>query len=406
MNTPVLIIDDDADVRDALGQTLALRDFAPVACSSFVAAKDHIARGFAGIIVTDIRMPGRDGYHVLDYTRSIDPDLPVILLTGEADVPKAVQAIQLGAFGFLEKPCAADVLCAEVTRAVAHRTAALNLRAHRAAQEAGDAAARMLAGASVQSMAMRHQVRRVAATKGDALITGELGVGTSRVAEVIHLLAAGSDAPFVKRVSGGLSEADAHKAIEAAKGGSLFLDEVWALNHSTQAIFAETAAPMRLIVASSRDLREEVAGGHFNSELFYRTELLSVHIPPLRERKDDIPVLFQHYLDQACEQGGLARPDVPPHVIARLMADDWAGNARALQSAAMRYALGVSDLAAGDVMGLSDQMAQVERSLLDQALRRHAGRAVHVAETLKLPRKTLYDKLAKHGLRPEDYRTD
>jgi two-component system C4-dicarboxylate transport response regulator DctD len=123
---------------------------------------------------------------------------------------------------------------------------------------------------------------------------------------------------------------------------------------------------MRLIVASSRDLRAEVAGGHFNSELFYRTELLSVHIPPLRERKDDIPVLFQHYLDQACEQGGLARPDVPPHVIARLMADDWAGNARALQSAAMRYALGVSDLAAGDVMGLSDQMAQVERSLLDQ----------------------------------------
>jgi len=255
-------------------------------------------------------------------------------------------------------------------------------------------------------MAMRHQVRRVAATKGDALITGELGVGTSRVAEVIHLLAAGSDAPFVKRVSGGLSEADAHKAIEAAKGGSLFLDEVWALSHSTQAIFAETTAPMRLIVASSRDLRGEVAGGHFNSELFYRTELLSVHIPPLRERKDDIPVLFQHYLDQACEQGGLARPDVPPHVIARLMADDWAGNARALQSAAMRYALGVSDLAAGDVMGLSDQMAQVERSLLDQALRRHAGRAVHVAETLKLPRKTLYDKLAKHGLRPEDYRMD
>ncbi|MCF6445371.1 sigma-54 dependent transcriptional regulator [Nereida sp. MMG025] len=406
MTRPVLIIDDDADVRDAIGQTLALHGFEPHVASSFVVAKDKITRSFEGVVLTDIRMPGRDGYHVLEYTRAIDADLPVVLLTGEADVPKAVQAMQMGAFGFLEKPCPADVLTETLGKAQAHRTTALKLRAHKAEQETGDAASRMLFGVSAQSERMRDQVRRVAAARGDVLITGEAGSGTSKVAEVVHLLSAGSGAPFVKRVCGGLDPLALHEAIQAAKGGTLFLDEIWALPPSLQSVLADCREDVRLILAAVRDLRGLVMEGQFNGELFYRVDPLTIVIPPLRSRKEDIPVLFSHYLDQACEHGGLARPDVPPHVFVQLMADDWEGNARALQSAAMRYALGVSDLASGGEMGLADQMVQVERSLLDQALKRHLGRASDVAKALKLPRKTLYDKLAKHGLRPEDYRKE
>lgn len=406
MTQRVLIIDDDADVRDAVGQTLRLSGFDPILASSFVAAKDHITRSFGGVILTDIRMPGRDGYHVLEYTRSIDADLPVVLLTGEADVPKAVQAMQLGAFGFLEKPCAADVLTQTLGQAQQHRSRALELRAHKVAQESGDAASRMLFGVSQASQNMREQVRRVAKMRGDVLLTGEAGSGTSKVAEVIHLMSAGSGAPFIKRLSAGLDASALAEAMKAANGGTLFLDDAWALPASLQSILADSTDALRLVLASARGLEPRVHEGQFNAELYYRVEPLTVAIPPLRARKEDIPVLFSHYLDQACEQGGLARPDVPPHVIAQLMVDDWQGNARALQSVAMRYALGVSDLASGGEMGLSDQMAKVEASLLDQALRRHAGRASDVAKSLKLPRKTLYDKLAKHGLKPEDYRQD
>ncbi|MEM9552255.1 MAG: helix-turn-helix domain-containing protein, partial [Pseudomonadota bacterium] len=150
-----------------------------------------------------------------------------------------------------------------------------------------------------------------------------------------------------------------------------------------------------------------VAGGEFSADLFYRLDVMRVRIPALAERPEDIPVLFRHYVAQASEQAGLAPPEVTPDHLAALMAQDWPGNARSLMSAAMRFVLGMPDeVAQAADLGLAEQLARVERSLLIAALGRHNGRASEAAKALKLPRKTLYDKLARYSIRPEDYRRD
>jgi two-component system C4-dicarboxylate transport response regulator DctD len=152
-------------------------------------------------------------------------------------------------------------------------------------------------------------------------------------------------------------------------------------------------------------LQEVVEAGRFNAELFYRLEGMSLRIPALSERPEDIPVIFQHYVRQAAEQAGLVSPEISPDTLSALMAQDWPGNTRSLMSAAMRFVLGMADTVgnAGD-LGLAEQMARVERSLLIAALGRQNGKASAAAEALKLPRKTFYDKLARYDIKPDDYR--
>ena len=406
----VLLVDDDAAVREALSQTLELGGLSVRAAGSFVEAKDLIQREFAGVILSDIRMQGRDGFHLLDYAQGIDPDLPVILLTGEGDIPMAVKAMGKGAFGFLEKPCAGTDLMAELERALKTRSLVMENRRLKAQLTTGDAAARMLHGVSALAESLRARVRAVASARGEVLVTGAPGVGISKVAEVVHLLGPDSKGPFVKRAAAGMDAQAVLTALEAAQGGSLFLDEV--TNMGPEAQFAlleavEGGAGARVIAGSNHDLAEVMAAGRFNAELYYRFDVLQVRIPALSERPEDIPVLFRQYVAQACEQAGLTAPEISPDVVAGLMARDWPGNARALMSAAMRFALGMGgpeDAAAGEEPGLAEQMAQVERSLLVAALRRAGGRAAEAAERLKLPRKTFYDKLARYGLKPEEFR--
>lgn len=403
----VLLVDDDREVREALGQTLELADILPILAGSFIAAKDHITKEFAGVIVTDIRMPGRDGFHLLAHARSVDRELPVILLTGEADVPMAVKAMADGAHAFLEKPCAPQDLLAAIEQALAQRAEVLEARRRKLQLESGDAAARMLYGTSPVADALRERVRAVAKTTAEVLVTGETGVGTPKVAEVIHLLSPLARHPFVKRASGSLDVAGLREALEQAKAGSLFLDEVATLPSAAQFALLdalETGGTARVLAATTTSLEDAVAAGRFSADLFYRLDLMRVHIPALRDRPSDIPVMFENYLAQACEQAALPMPPVSPDLIANLMAQDWPGNARALMSAAMRFALGVAEPHDAEELGLVAQLAQVERSLLIAALQKHQGRAGETAAALKLPRKTFYDKLARHGLKTEDYR--
>ena len=413
MTTKVLLVDDDREVREALGQTLELCDLDPILAGSFVAAKDHIAPEFDGVIVTDIRMPGRDGFHLLARAREVDPDLPVILLTGEGDIPMAVRAMEQGAHGFLEKPCGPKDFVAAVKQALGLRAEVLAARRAQAAKVEGDAAARMLVGRSPQAEAMRTRVRAIARASAEALVCGPPGSGTSKVAEVIHLLSASARAPFVKRAGAGLDEAGLVAAMEEAGGGTLYLDEIAALPPGTQYALLDRlesgGARPRVIGGSTRDPGAEAEAGRLNAELFWRLDLMRVTIPALRERPDDIPVLFRHYVAQACEQANLPIPEIEAELLARLMARDWPGNARALTSVAMRVAMGLdpgleAPAPAQDEPGLAEQLARVERSLLIEALRRHEGHATRTAEALKLPRKTFYDKLTRHDLRAEDYR--
>ncbi len=161
----------------------------------------------------------------------------------------------------------------------------------------------------------------------------------------------------------------------------------------------------RVIAGTYRDLAREAAEGRFNPDLFYKLDVMRVRIPALKERTEDIPVLFRHYVAIACEQSDLPMPEITPEVIAGLMAQDWPGNARGLMNAAMRFAMGLHEAQEyTGAPGLSAQMARVERTLLIEELTRRNGNATEAAAALKLPRKTFYDKLARHGIRAEDYR--
>lgn len=404
----VLLVDDDAAVREALAQTLELAEFEPIVAGSFVAAKDHIRRDFAGVVISDIRMPGRDGFHLLSYAQETDPDLPVILLTGEGDIPMAVQAMGQGAFDFLEKPCAAGELLKVLARAFADRSNVLEQRAQKQELERGDPAARMLFGLSHQAEALRASVRTVAATRAEVLVKGPVGSGISKVAEVVHLTSPVAQGPFIKRAAAGLAVGDLVQACADAAGGSLFLDEVSAMPEATQYAaldLIEKGQEARIIAGTTTDLSDLAGQGRFNPDLFYRLDTMPVRIPSLAERPEDIPVIFRHYVAQAAEQAGIAVPEVTSEHLASLMGRDWPGNARSLMSAAMRFVLGMPEEASEVAeLGLSEQLARVERSLLVAALGRHNGKASDAAKALKLPRKTFYDKLARYQIRPEDYR--
>lgn len=404
----VLLVDDDAAVRDALAQTLELADLTPLSMGSFIEAKDHIGPDFDGVVLSDIRMPGRDGFHLLDYTQDTDAELPVILLTGEGDIPMAVKAMRNGAFGFLEKPCASADLLAALERALKTRALVLENRRMKAQLETGDAAARMLYGQSELSEVLRARARLAARAGTDVLVNGAPGSGIYKVAEVIHLCSPNAKGPFVKRAAPALDRAALAEALEAAQGGTLFLDDIGGLAADAQIalIDALEAGGVRLIAGSTQDLSQAVEQGLLQAEIYYRVEVMMVRIPSLKERPEDIPVLFRHYVAQAAEQSGLEPPEVTPEVISSLMTRDWPGNARALMSAAMRFVLGEGSTEddAETELGLAEQMARVERSLLIAALRRAEGRASNAAQALKLPRKTFYDKLARYGVKPEDFR--
>ncbi|WP_375173350.1 sigma-54-dependent transcriptional regulator [Pseudooceanicola sp.] len=409
MARKVLIVDDDAAVREALSQTLDLADLEPVTAGSFIEAKDHIAPDFPGVILSDIRMPGRDGFFLLDHAQALDPDLPVILLTGEGDIPMAVSAMDRGAFGFLEKPCASEDMLAVLERALHTRQLILENRQLKAQLEAGDPAARLIFGSSTASDGLRDRVRQVARTRAEVLVTGAPGTGIPKVAEVIHLSSPLSRMAFVKRPAAGLTPEGLQAAADEAQSGTLFIDEVSALSRESQFALAdvlERGTGPRLIAGTTEDLQQAAEGGAFHPDLYYRLDVMRVRIPTIAERPEDIAVMFRQYVAQAADQSGLTPPEITPDVIAGLMARDWPGNARALMSEAMRFVLGMgaSEKEGTGDLGLAEQMAQVERSLLAAALRRHGGQATAAAASLKLPRKTFYDKLAKFGLRAEDFR--
>lgn len=407
-NGRVLVVDDDAAVREALVQSLELADFSPVAAGSFVAAKDHITRDLDGVILSDIRMPGRDGFYLLQYAHGIDEELPVILLTGEGDIPMAVSAMEKGAFDFLEKPCAPQDLLRVINRAMEVRRGILAMRADQARSEAGDPASRLIYGVSELAEGLRGRIRRLAPLDAEVLVSGAPGTGVSKVAEVIHLCSPRSKASFEKRSARGMTTRTLAESLQIADGGSLFIDEVDQLAADAQFALLEhleTGTDTRILAGCTLDLEPLSEAGQFNPDLFYRLQVMTVRIPSLAERPEDIPVLYRHYVAQAAEQAGIKPPDLTADHLSGLMAQDWPGNARSLMSAAMRFVLGMPEEVSGAAdLGLAEQMARVERSLLVAALGRQNGRASEAAKALKLPRKTFYDKLAKYGIRPEDFR--
>lgn len=435
----VLLIDDDPHLRQALSQTLDLAGLKVASLGDAKGVADALDPDWPGVVVSDIRMPGIDGLELLRQLHARDPQLPVLLITGHGDVPLAVQAMRAGAYDFLEKPFASDDLLDSVRRALDLRRLVLENRSLRLALSDRQQLSARIIGQSAASQRLREQVGALAATQADVLILGETGAGKEVVARALHDLSSRRDGPFVAINAGALAESVVESELfgheqgaftgatkrrigkfEYANGGTLFLDEIESMSPDVQVkllrllqervverLGANQLIPLdiRIIAATKEDLRQAADQGRFRADLYYRLNVASLRIPPLRERGEDILLLFRHFAEAAsARHGGQPRP-LDAGQRATLLAHNWPGNVRELQNAAERFALGLDlalDNSAPEVPlsggGLSEQVEAFEKALIQAELANPHSSMRSLAEALGLPRKTLSDKLRKHNL--------
>ena len=437
----VAFVDDDADLRESNRQTLELAGFEPIMFDNAGAALARITADFAGVVVSDIRMPGMDGLQLFAALRERDPELPVLLVTGHGDVPTAVAAIREGAYDFITKPYAADALVRSVTRALDLRRVELENRKLRAAAESA-ASISALIGVSPAIEQLRRMIAQIADADVDILIEGETGTGKSLVATMVHRASGRRRRPMVTVDCGALPESlieselfghvpDAFPGarwtrtgkIEAADHGTLVLDEVDLLPLRAQPKLLRACAErivvplgandpravdFRLIAASRRPLAECAAEGALLDTLLYRLNGIVLHLPPLRQRIEDIPILFTHLLELSAERLKRPVPKIDDSVWRTLHHHDWPGNVRELASYAERMILGLTDaragLTTGKPLGLAEEVEQFEAQQIRQALATTRGNVTEALEILKLARKTFYDKVRRHNIHPRDWR--
>lgn len=434
----VRLVDDDEDLRAAQVQTLQMAGFQVQDFGAAADALNGVTRDYPGVVLSDVRMPGMDGLQLFRHLHGIDPDLPVILLTGHGDVPMAVAALKAGAYDFLTKPVSRDVLLAALNRALSARALVLENRDLRQASHDASDAFPELSGSSEVMAHLRAALDRVAEAGGNALLTGPDGAGKLTVARAIHRRGPRRGRSFVHLACDALDEArfDADLLgndalgprgarqtglIERAQRGVLFLDRVDALTPAMQARLsaileagefwpAGAAAPRPMdvqLLASTTADPERLAAGAFDARLFYRLSGTVLPVPSLAERREDVPALYRYFLLAACARLDRPAPAMTGLVKTKLAAHGWPGNLPELRGFAESQAIGVTPFDAqrgGDAPGLSDLVASYEAELIRDALRLAGGNATAAMMQLRLPRKTFYDKLARHGIRPTDFR--
>jgi len=439
----VVLIDDDPHLRQALSQTLDLAGLKVLALADAQGLSARIERDWPGVVVSDIRMPGIDGLQLLEQLHARDTELPVLLITGHGDVPLAVQAMRAGAYDFLEKPFASDALLDSVRRGLAVRRLVLDNRSLRMALSDRQQLSTRLVGQSASMARLREQIGALAGTRADVLILGETGAGKEVVARALHDLSSRRNGPFVAINAGALAESVVESELfghepgaftgaqkrrigkfEFANGGTLFLDEIESMSLDVQVKLLrllqervverlggnqQIRLDIRVIAATKEDLRQAADQGRFRADLYYRLNVASLRIPPLRERGEDVLMLFQYYADAAAERHGVLANELSAAQRALLLRHSWPGNVRELQNAAERFALGLElaldngepgpvEMTRTVTGGLSDQVEHFERALIAAEMSRSHTSVRSLAEALGIPRKTLHDKLRKHGL--------
>jgi DNA-binding NtrC family response regulator len=436
MTVEVILVDDEPHVRRACVQALSLAGISVEALASAEGALERVDAKWPGVLVTDIKMPGMDGLELLQRAVEIDRDLPVILITGHGDIPMAISAVRKGAHDFIEKPFASEALVEAVRRALDMRRLVVENRALRASLQGGGIE-HALIGSSTAARALRSKVQAYAETEADVLIVGETGVGKDLVARTMHAASARKNGRFVAINCGAIPEAIIESELfgheqgaftgalrrrigkfEYAQGGTLFLDEIESMPKDLQVrllrvlqeriverVGSNQGIPIdvRIMTACKIDLRFACAQGRFREDLYFRLNVLSVDIPPLRERMEDVPLLFHWFVSQAAERARRPCPPIHSDVLILLLQHDWPGNVRELQNAASRYALGL-DLGIGPInhevekASLSARMAQLEKQLVHNELQRNNGDLKATYQSLGVSRKTLYDKMRRYGL--------
>lgn len=450
----VLIVDDESAILETLRILLRNEGFEPHTAQGGRSAIEQMDALRPDIVLTDIRMPGVGGVEVLAAARAADPDVPVVLMTAQATLQSAMQAVNAGAFYYIQKPFGNDELVAILRRAAEHRKLRVENRSLkqeiRRRDRTGDDRP---VGNSKAWLDVLRMAETVAPTESTVLIQGESGTGKEIIARFIHELSSRVDGPFNSINCGALPEGlleselfghvrgsftgavrDKEGLFTAAEHGTFFLDEIGETTPATQVkllrvlqhrevipVGATEAIPVdtRLIAATNRDLEDDIKTGRFRSDLYYRLNVIAIHLPTLRQRREDIPILAEHFLQRSAVSRGEAQKQLAPETLQALQEYQWPGNVRELENALERAVI----LSTGERLGvdvLPERVTQrktepfvssrtptnptleaVERAYITWVLQSVGGNKSRAADVLGIDPSTLYRKLSRYGVEAE-----
>ncbi|MBI4521103.1 MAG: sigma-54-dependent Fis family transcriptional regulator [Gemmatimonadetes bacterium] len=454
MGAKILIVDDEASIQEALRQLFEYEEHRVAVAASAKEAFALLESFTPDAIFLDVKMPEMDGLEALTRIREHDPHVPVVMISGHGTIDTAVDATRRGAFDFLEKPLDSDRLRVVLRNALALRGLSADVaRLRDEVQERYE-----IVGASFQIRQVLERVEKVAPTDARVLIVGENGTGKELVARAIHRLSRRAQSPFVEvncaaipaelieselfgHIKGSFTGAVSDRAgkFEQAKGGTLFLDEVGDMSAATQAKVLRAleegvvtrvggSKPVhvdtRVIAATNKNLLEEIGAGRFREDLYYRLNVVPIHVPPLRERREDIPMLVQHFEHRLCQRDGLPPKRFSEEAIEWLRRSDWPGNVRELRNTIERLMIlapspvidvgtvrmlladrgGTAALAA-DLLSaetFSDFKERAERAFILHKLRENDWNVSETARRVDMPRSNLYKKIERYGLAREE----
>lgn len=445
----ILVIDDEPNILTTVKRSLELEGYRVEVAGSTTAGLTAAAEREFDLILLDVVMPGETGLELLPKLRAAAPQTVVVMMSGNASIETAVQATKAGAHDFIEKPLSGDKLLLTVHNALGY--ARLRGENERLAGRVRSTFAMIGRGAAMRSIV--DKVSKAAPSTGRVLITGENGTGKELVARAIHQHSKRSDGPFIKLNCAAIpselieSELFGHEKgaftgamqqrrgkFELADEGTLFLDEIGDMTPSAQAKVlrvlqegelervgsGETIhVDVRVVAATNKDLPAEIAAGRFREDLFYRLAVVPIEIPPLRARRDDIPMLTEHFLEQLCADNDRRRKVVSPAALALLVQYDWPGNVRELRNVVERLVIladteEISDRDVSDALphlqtakttyargtSFKQLAAAAERSIIVAALEANEHHVSNTARELQLERSHLYKKMRALGIEP------
>jgi len=447
MKFNILVVDDEKNIREGLGKVLEMDGYKVLLASDGLEAWESIKRGDMDLVITDLKMPGLSGEELLKRSTAMFPNLPVIILTGHGTIENAVQAMRDGAYDYLTKPINMDHFSLLVLRALSNRELMLQHRLMLEELQRKSQFANII-GKSAAMKKVFEVVKQVAPTKASVLITGESGVGKEMIADAVHYNSPRADKPFIKVHCAALTEtlleselfghekgaftgAVARKRgrFELAHLGTIFLDEISEISQNVQIkllrVLQEKTfervggeetleVDVRIVSASNRDLKEEIAKGKFREDLFYRLNVVNILLPPLRERKEDIPLLVSAFLKEFSSENDKQIEGMDPKAMSLIFSYSWPGNIRELRNAIESAVVMCKGriIAADDLppsirsdaeenylklsMGIS--LAEGEKQLIRSTLTQKKGNKSKTAEVLGIGRKTLHRKIQEYGL--------
>jgi DNA-binding NtrC family response regulator len=447
MKYNILVVDDERNIREGLGKVLELDGYAVLLAADGAQALETLKGGEVDLVITDLKMPGLSGEEVLRAAAQLSPSLPVIILTGHGTIENAVQAMKNGAYDYLTKPVNMDRLGLLVQRALSTRELMLQ---HRVMQEELQKRGQFanIIGKSEPMKKVFEVVQQVAPSRASVLITGDSGVGKEMIADALHYNSPRKDKALIKVHCAALSEslleselfghergaftgAVARKRgrFELAHLGTIFLDEIGEISQGVQIKLLRVLqdktfervggeekieVDVRVIAATNRDLKQAIQAGDFREDLYYRLNVVNIHLPPLRERKDDIPLLIAAFVKEFARENGKPIEGIEPKARMLLYAYPWPGNVRELRNCiesavvmSKSNIITVDDLpphihgeAAEDLLRVSAgaSLAEVEKEAIRATLALHNGNKTRAAEVLGIGRKTLHRKLQEYGL--------